>query len=58
MTDLVKEIKDTLAILSTLSVSGDAVDVMALAKTKLRKAAARLEEVKDDGQNNCSKGKR
>ncbi len=45
MENVKKLIIDALALLSTLSVSGDAVDVMAAAKNKLRRAA---EECKED----------
>lgn len=49
MSDIKKEISMTLAMLSTLSVSGDAVDVMAVARAKLKAILAQLEqEAKDD----------
>ena len=44
MNENVKELKTTLAILSTLSVSGDAVDMMAAAKQKIRKVIADMEK--------------
>lgn len=54
MKELINELDAALAILSTLSVSGDAVDMMAAAKTKLRRAKRELEkkskeEVTPDG---------
>ena len=40
----VNELKTTIAILSSLSVSGDAVDMMAAAKQKIRSVIADLEK--------------
>ena len=40
----VKELKTALAILSRLNVSGDAVDMMAAAKQKIRNVIAELEK--------------
>mgnify|MGYP006971974885 CR=1 FL=1 len=42
-----KEVTDALAILSTLAVSGDVVDVMAAVRTKLKRAISLMEENKD-----------
>lgn len=50
MNELAKEIRNAVAMLSALNVSGDAVDVMAAAKHKLRTVAAKLEEEKADGR--------
>ena len=47
MEETKKLIDDAIAILSTLSVNGDAVEVMAAAKSKLRKASANLKEEPD-----------
>lgn len=47
MEDTKKLIDEALVLLSTLSVNGDAVEVMAAAKSKLRKASANLKEVAD-----------
>ena len=44
MDETKKLIDEAIMILSTLSVNGDAVDVMAAAKSKLRKASANLKE--------------
>lgn len=44
MEETKKLIDEAIMILSTLSVNGDAVDVMAAAKSKLRKASANLKE--------------
>ena len=44
MTDIVKELDTALAILSALSVSGNAVDAMAAAKAKIRKAKTEIEK--------------
>lgn len=46
-----KELDGALELLGTILLSGDAVDVMAAAKQKIRRAAAMLEkkEVKTDG---------
>lgn len=50
MNNVKAEIQGAIAILSTLSVSGDAVDVMAAARAKLKRALKELEsEVKDGG---------
>lgn len=42
-----KEVIDALAILSTLAVSGDVVDVMAAVRAKLKRAISLMEENKD-----------
>lgn len=50
MDDINKELDDALKILSMIMLSGDAVDCMAAAKNKIRKAVSMLEkEVKTDG---------
>ena len=52
MNDTVKkELNDALAMLGVITLSGDAVDVMAAAKQKIRKVMSVLdsEEVKKDG---------
>lgn len=52
MDEMKKLIEGALTLLSTLSVSGDAVDVMAAAKNKLRRAYALAEEdQKPEGEN-------
>lgn len=50
MTDLQKEINEAFKLVSTISVSGDAVDIMAAARAHLRSAynlADETEENKD-----------
>ena len=48
--DINKELDDVLKILSMIMLSGDAVDCMAAAKSKIRRVAATLDkEVKTDG---------
>lgn len=47
MEETKKLIDEAIMILSTLSVNGDAVEVMAAAKTKLRRASASLKENAD-----------
>ena len=42
-----KEVTDALAILSTLAVSGDVVDIMAAVRAKLKRAISLMEENKD-----------
>jgi len=42
VTELVKELDGALAILSSLSASGGAVDLMAAAKAKIRRAIAEV----------------
>lgn len=49
MSDIEKAISMTLAMLSTLSVSGDAVDVMAAARAKLKWVLAQLKQEGGDG---------
>lgn len=45
-----KELNDAVAMLGMISLSGDAVDVMAAAKSKIRRAIATLDkEVSDNG---------
>lgn len=50
MLDVKQEISATLAVLSTLAVSGDAVDVMAVARAKLKAVLAQLEQ---EGKDNA-----
>lgn len=47
MEQVKKEVTDALAILSTLAVSGDVVDVMAAVRAKLKRAISLMEENKD-----------
>ena len=47
MEQVKKEVTDALAILSTLAVSGDVVDVMAAVRAKLKRAISLIEENKD-----------
>ena len=48
--DINQELNDALKILSMIMLSGDAVDYMAAAKSKIRKVISMLEkEVKTDG---------
>ena len=49
MEDVKKLIDEAIMILSALSVSGDAVDMMAAAKSKLRKASGLLTPKEDKG---------
>lgn len=50
MDDIKKELNDALAMLGMITLSGDAVDVMAAAKSKIRRVVAELDkEVKTDG---------
>ena len=49
MSDIEKAISMTLAMLSTLSGSGDAVDVMAAARAKLKWVLAQLKQEDGDG---------
>lgn len=44
MSDIKKEVAEALVILSTLSVSGDAVDIMAAVRQKLKRALKMLDE--------------
>ena len=44
-----KELNDALQMLGMITLSGDAVDVMAAAKQKIRKAMAMLEPMKEGG---------
>lgn len=48
MSDIKKEVSEALAILSTLSVSGDAVDIMAAVRQKLKRALKMLDESKKE----------
>lgn len=50
--DIKKELNDALTMLSVIALSGDALDVMAAAKSKIRKAVVMLEpkEVEDNGR--------
>lgn len=47
--NIVKELKTAFQMLATLNVNGDAVDVMAAVRAKLRKTIEALE--KDGGEN-------
>ena len=50
MDDIKKELNDALQMLGMITLSGDAVDVMAAAKSKIRRVDATLDkEVKTDG---------
>ena len=51
MDDIRKELNDALSMLSMIALAGDALDVMAAAKNKVRKALGMLEskEAKKDG---------
>lgn len=49
MNNVKSEIEVAIAMLSTLSVSGDAVDVMAAARAKLKRALKELESEDKDG---------
>lgn len=50
MDDIKKELNDALAMLGMITLSGDAVDVMAAAKSKIRRVVAALDkEVSNDG---------
>ena len=50
MDDIKKELNEALQMLGMITLSGDAVDVMAAAKSKIRRVAATLDkEVKTDG---------
>lgn len=49
MNDVKAEVESALAILSTLSVSGDAVDVMAAVRAKLKRAIKALESEDSHG---------
>ena len=44
MKELLKELEDAYRMISTIAVSGDAVDVMAFARSKLRKVHEQLEK--------------
>lgn len=48
MKELIKELDAALVLLSSLSVSGDVVDVMAAVKRKLRKVKAELEKLEKE----------
>lgn len=54
--ELLKQVDDIYAIVSTLNASGDAIDTLAAARSKLRKLRAYIDkaekEVPDGGQNN------
>ena len=51
MNETIKELEAAFKLLSTVAVSGDAVDVMAMVRNKLRKIHAELKkmEVEQDG---------
>lgn len=51
MNENVKELNTAIAILAQLSVSGDAVDMMAAAKQKIRKVVADLENQETEETN-------
>lgn len=48
MSDLQKELNGALRLISTLSVSGDAVDIVAAAKQKIRRALELSEPAPDE----------
>lgn len=52
--NVITELEDAIVVISTLSVSGEAVDVIATTKFKIRKAIAELtkEAAKKDGEKN------
>lgn len=45
MSDIAKELDTALQMLGTILLSGDAVDVMAAAKSKIRRAKAEIENL-------------
>lgn len=53
MKKIVKELNEALNLVSMISVSGDAVDVMALAKQKIRVSIGEIEATE---QNNAKDG--
>lgn len=48
MENIINELNSALALISTLSVSGDAVDIMALAKQKIRLSVAEIEKAEEN----------
>ena len=48
MNELVQDLEYAYKMISSIPVSGDAVDMMAMARAKLRKVAAELKEKKGD----------
>lgn len=53
MDEIIKELNDAYQVISSIPVTGDSVDAMAVARAKLRKVYTELknmsEEVSDDG---------
>lgn len=49
MDEIKKELEDALKMLGMISLNGDAVDVMAVAKSKIRRSIALLREESVDG---------
>ena len=49
MDDIKKELNDALQMLGMITLSGDAVDVMAAAKSKIRRVAATLDKEVNTG---------
>lgn len=50
MENMKKELDDALALISTIAVAYDAVDAMALAKQKIRKVIADIEEAENNAE--------
>lgn len=48
MNEIAKELNEALKLVSVITLSGDAVDVMALAKQKIRNAIAEAEKQKKE----------
>lgn len=48
MENIINELNSALALISTLSVSGDAVDIVALAKQKIRVSVAAIKEAEEN----------
>ena len=48
MENIISELNSALALISTLSVSGDAVDIMALAKQKIRVSITEIEAAEEN----------
>ena len=49
MDEIKKELNDALAMLGMISLNGDAVDVMAVAKNKIRRSISLLSKEEADG---------
>lgn len=49
MNEVKKDVQEALAILSALSVSGDAIDIMAAVRQKLKRAIKAMDEEGDGG---------